>query len=1008
MNNKANFNSTVIGYSELVKYIKSQRPVTQKNKKLSNVFSLTKVGGATNLILNKKPENGLLGAHNDIPPLNRFLELVWICYLNGASMTWMEKQFYTVECDINVDESGLMIDFDIYQTDKDRHFAGFYGSIIERINKIIIDTFNLDSYLRETYAVIIQKPELTKADDLWKDGFHIIYPGLHMSKPMKSLVISKLADQITTMASNFDHFKKIDGIVDRASTYVPNQIYGCCRTGKVPHVLHSVYRITFDPFCKKAHKELCTDKFRYTKRSRNGRKVTESKYELNLCAEFSLIAEGELIKNYSMKVKPEYEQDLITATNVLEKRFTGTDDRNILNQVSRLISQDVNARELSKYINILSPHRAEDYQEWRKVCRLIAAIDINYIWLAYNFSMACVEQWNKKKATSGETSQQQIKKWFDERTSLNQIEGEKRKQNKRGAIAVIKSMAKQDNPHKYEEINKNTIFEKIRFHTQENFGFLSETDYADIVYCLANGQYVFCPTNVVGIRVSGFWYEYVTEDKLKDDKNELYLGKWRKRKFFPKKLDNIISKSLKSHIKNVWEWIEFSGKDAGEERQKSIQLICKNLKSSFSRLGNHTITEYIKRRCENSIFQQEGFDLKLDQDPSFMGVANGIIHITPTDCVLYGCNSSIKVSRTCKTIYKPYDPKNKYIIETMNILNSIIPNPTDLDYLLTWLSLSLTKDESLIGERFFGILASGGSSGKSVIGDLLSNALGLISTSGHDDTYGYTYFTASNMFTTTKANPNAADPQLVNYKYAGLVTVPEGSGAVLRMDSVKKLSDPISVRHMYQEVKSFKFGGIILYITNRPPRVDHVDFAAERRIWMGKAPMKFVDDEPKMKNEIKRDPTVKTKVKRPEYGTAMLSILIHKYHELHKKYNANIHNLFVKSTFYKQTKDYLISCDYVSEFIEDCVVDAPGNIISIDRMATEYVNWYTKNKDKKNKISFTEYKTDFENHDRFKENIISKKTGKFIKDFRVRVEGEEEGVQPHDEPMPEAGKKEDK
>ena len=182
------------------------------NKDLTNVF------------------NPVLGSFtlNNEDIIERYFDVINDNYKGNKTEHFAEKQG---------DISGLMIDFDCFQTNEkpqieNRHIEKLMTVIAGVINKMFIfDEFS------EYHIAVIKRPLVKSANDptqeilryspkhkSFKDGIHILVPEIMITKAQKKYLFKVISDEITKNKVFEDCVftnKLVDPILDRGSSYVP-------------------------------------------------------------------------------------------------------------------------------------------------------------------------------------------------------------------------------------------------------------------------------------------------------------------------------------------------------------------------------------------------------------------------------------------------------------------------------------------------------------------------------------------------------------------------------------------------------------------------------------------------------------------------------------------------------------------------------------------------------------------------------------------------------------------
>ena len=376
-----------------------------------------------------------------------------------------------------------------------------------------------------------------------------------------------------------------------------------------------------------------------------------------------------------------------------------------------------------------------------------------------------------------------------------------------------------------------------------------------------------------------------------------------------------------------------------KEKKKILKTICSNTNNIIKMCGDKMPIENVKGRCQLGWFKDNFIADLLDKDDNIIGVANGLL-VLDKKAKFINYSTTYKITRTTNTYYVPYDANNKYIIKVETILSEIISNPKKLKGMLMHISLCLVRGKV---DRYFNIFFSNGSSGKTILMQLIENALGMISDSTYGANFGYYDTIDASVFNEDKRDVNGVDHHLKKLEHPRFVQCPEGKGGIIHPHIFKKLRDGCGVRGMQQEVKNISFGGIIAYVTNHPLRFLNYNYALSRRLLYHYFTSKFVP-EPKALNEKKENIKYKIKSqKNKNWGAAFLSILIKHWDMMNEEYNGDISKIYSESGLGQETQDYLDSQNYLFQFINRCVkLNVEGARITVLEFCKIYAEWYRK------------------------------------------------------------------
>jgi P4 family phage/plasmid primase-like protien len=314
--------------------------------------------------------------------------------------------------------SPIIVDVDLKIPIEDYDNKRLYDNklIFDIIKKflLIIDTYL--EYDRTNFKIcLFEKENLTKLDEICKDGFHIMFPDICANPNMRHLIRHKVV-KLCNESETFEIFlEDAEKIIDKAVVSSNGWfLYGSKKPGGQLYKLTKVYNYNLN--------------------------------EVNL--------EGNVIKYLSLHYKKKrYSKSAMTK---LKNDYIDTDINAEINKLginTNLKPQEIKfeqsaskedlIRRACTYINILNEDRAANYEEWRNVGLALHNTDESLLPTWIDFSSKCKEKFNEGACH---------KFWKQFKTPLS------------GNLLTIRSLAywaKQDNPKEY-ELFINNEFKKNR------------------------------------------------------------------------------------------------------------------------------------------------------------------------------------------------------------------------------------------------------------------------------------------------------------------------------------------------------------------------------------------------------------------------------------------------------------------------------------------------------------------------------------------------------------------
>jgi hypothetical protein len=848
---------------------------------------------------------------NKIP---KMFKLIDECRKNNISMMLTEKQ---------LDPSGLMFDFDIQQEkNKSQITTDMIEEFCQNVFQILIDILDFKDKQKETYYVgITRRPVINIPTDkeYYKDGFHVIIPGIKVSRVIKVFIINKILDRdiITRIFNDVKPapFKLANGekyqqkhYLDINSAHVPVHFIGSkTKSTNRAYQLKHIYAISIK-FSEK-----------YIRIKEESHLISD----INVCHEFSVNYE----KPEGIIKKEEYTpaEKYLSVIAELSNRNKRTDEElnNNYGALSTNAVHDARQDEVKKLLDILSPHRYEEYGPWRDVIFALSGTSISYKGLAEYFS----RKWVKFNLLDFENMWNQS------------IQGAKNK--KVLSIGSIHYWARIDNLERYNQLRKESADAVLMtmVYEQHKEGILSHADIADIVYRLLQFKYV---TDIPEGGKKRVWYEFILED---DDHIDGELYKWTViDEDPPVSISNYISRVLPTLFELALKRIKRHYDDEADlVKSKWLGNVYKNFKATMRKLGDvPTISNCAKMVAKR--FAKCGFAKQLDKDPLVRGVQNGILKLG------WGLNNppkliqgfhSYKISKFTEVPYiafDPYDPITKKILIT---LRGMFPdNETDsFEFTMYFLSSTLDGNPK---ESMIMLMVGGGSNGKSFLVELHKSAIG--------ETYGVKM--QMSFLTSVATSADAATPAIMQLKDATFAYYSEtNKSEVLNEARMKEITgqETLSGRKLNQNIVNFKPKCHHLVVSNNNFVIQSGDHGTWRRIIYNPLKILFVDTandilDPNDPYQREADVTITDEwTADPEIRGRYLGFMVWMHFWLYNKYRGKVMKV-PHPHIHFETEKYRQSQDTVMKFLSTCLIKCAdeNNEEPIEPELEKYRLWYQK------------------------------------------------------------------
>jgi phage/plasmid-associated DNA primase len=865
-----------------------------------------------------------------------------------------------------LNQSGIMLDFDIKQKDNKSYISHTqYHRLCIEVSKILLQyvefntTENLTNDKLEIYVGFIRKPKIIHIQDgnYYKDGLHMIIPGIKITREFKKHIIMTLIEN-NIMDKIFKDVTPSDcctngrsDFMDINSAHVGVHFIGSAtKMDKPPYELDGVYKIQMssndDIIPIRANELIDIPSF-------------------NACYEFSLnwekpSAKGGIIIKKQYDIKKCYlsilDQYKSTKKEVMD--FDDDNDKNY-NDMSILNIHDSDSQYIKSLLDILHIKRCEDYSLWFDVICSLAHTSKSYKPLAEYFSLKCPEKYNQSE--------------FDKIWSS--IISKKENNLSLGSIHY---WAKIDNPDRYEEVRHRCIYNMLykKLYDAQTEGYLEHYDIAEILYRNLKNKYIYDIDES-----GGTWYEFILENEPQK-LGEMY--KFRKYTYKPSSFLRYISAILPNLFKKILDRIKNTIDESSGELAKYHYQIYKNFQKSCRNLKNSAFKRSIITEAEQ-LFEQIGFNEKLDADPILKGVGNGILKLGEHPKLITGFHGYY-VSKFTPVGYYGYDPRNANIKKVLVGLRNLFPDgePDTFDYIMHYLASTLDGKKK---ESIMLLLVGKGSNGKSFLVELHKGAIGA--------SYGVKM--PISFLTSRSKDAESATPALMMLMHAHFAYYSESNRCeVLNAAKIKEFTgqETLSGRKLHQDYINFKPKCHHLVTSNNDFEVPSTDHGTWRRLQYCCMKMKFCNlatdtYDPNNPYERVADPALGSDwAEDNDILSAYLSILVYYYVSLQTKYAGKVQNV-PHPHIIKETEDFRNRQDKINNFIHIHLVKCSDVDFetSISTVVEKYNIWYNKNNPGEKGLRQGTV-ADFENSSM---QIFLRKTKRdtFLKGYRIKDQSDD-------------------
>lgn len=848
---------------------------------------------------------------------------------------FMKKLYSCVESKIicgyserQLEYSGIMLDFDIYQTAPTSIIdASMMQGIILDIFELLQELVDMVTYLEQDgkiHFVVLKRPVVCYDDKnlSHKDGIHLLIPGVKIIRPLKRFLVDQIREKI--MPKWFGDFPLAEGVtpadvLDKNSAHVNVFFYkNAARNNKKIYDLYMVLS------CKKKRKVLIvideTDIFK------------GSRYQQMLCWELSINWQADPSREYKVLITKQNFEPFEHYRSELEKYYVAKNEEAIQDGEMRLLFMEhPEACVINELVEVLNIHRATDRGEWRRIMMILAKENEKYKPIARNFSARCSQKFN---AAEFEDHWNQALM----QRSLCQY-----------SIGTLYYYAKMDNIDLYSKIISGSTF-KILYDNITDIimdGRLQNYTIANILTIHFKGRFKF--STPMGGR-TGHWYEFILSgDKYSNYDQVFKWKKWEKTYDCPP-MDNYISTSLfslvRDHARIFQKRLQEFRNDPDKEKYvvSHYEKLYNNLKESGRMCLNHKFKYDCVQQAKFGFIDTKFADI-LDQAEetwTILGVANGIIRLgKKTEFI--GTYHPYPISRYTPIIYKPYDPHAQATTEVYVTLRGMFPDDESdsFEYLMYYMAASLDFG---IKDALFMLIVGTGGNGKTTLMNMLTNILGLVGD------HGYAAKIPAQLWMVPLKGSEAASPTLADLQFARFAfssEFPENARLILTVMKELAGAEYIRARRLYENGVTFMVKCLFILLSNYEFEIDGNDDGTWRRIVRLGLKMKFVP-EGKFDSEDKyqriSDPNIqKDWSKNPITLSAFLSILIHFYEKLQVLYKGDLNNV-PRDHILQDTEAFRNNQDKINYFISHKVVKCSNDEIKMQAqdLSFHYCTWHTQ------------------------------------------------------------------
>jgi hypothetical protein len=500
-------------------------------------------------------------------------------------------------------------------------------------------------------------------------------------------------------------------------------------------------------------------------------------------------------------------------------------------------------------------------------------------------------------------------------------------------------LARKHNPVEYEKVmesNYNFLIEESVF---KNKDILQHYFIAKLLHDIKKSEVIYDIANKK-------WWCYMDERNMGcfDSAEPAFIYKWFCEEI-PLVLNRYISEDFTKYIDGVISSV--NARNAKEENKIIIEQgkeKIKNLLRTKRKLGDSAFKRGIVEQCR-FIFNNFGFLAKMDSYDNVIGTTNGIIEL-PCEENAYKLNfiNGFHEYYISKFVNVPYNPTmctTKHFEAVHDIINSIFPEPDAKEFIMVFLSSSLSN---AFKEPMILFLRGVGSNGKSTILEFLLRTMG-----------SYAKKLSLGLITDRREGSeraNSAFMELKNIRF-GYFSEPNKS-EIINTGRLKEVlgNESLTGRELYGKQENFYNRSNLVAASNYEFIIDTSDNGTWRRIKNYVCKVKFMEKpDPNKQFEKKVNKKIIMEyINNPVYLQTFFIVLLEYYQKFVDLYKKDMNRVSCP-TIDKETLAYRNKQDYINKFIMVYLVYSPGSKVVMDELVEEirewivYTSWGKKNVD---------------------------------------------------------------
>lgn len=341
--------------------------------------------------------------------------------------------------------------------------------------------------------------------------------------------------------------------------------------------------------------------------------------------------------------------------------------------------------------------------------------------------------------------------------------------------------------------------------------------------------------------------------------------------------------------------------DAGSDsEQQSLVVTCKRIDAVALRLKTTAFKENVVKECAE-LFYAEGFESRLDANPSLIGFENGVYDLD--DGEFRDGRPDDYLSFSTGIHYVPYRDDHPRAPELHDYFAKVHPDPAIRDYVLKTFASCLS---GTVREERFHVWTGSGSNSKSVAVSLFEKSFGP----------QYCCKLPVSLLTQKRVQSSAATPEIARARGRRFAVLQEPSeDEKLNVGLMKELSggDTIMTRELFKAPVEWKPQFKLVLCCNQLPNVPSTDGGTWRRIRVVEWGSKFCDNpDPADPRQFALDPALPAKLNL--WREVFIAYLIDRVYPAYLRDRAP-----EPEDVLRCTREYQRNNDVLADFSDACV-----------------------------------------------------------------------------------------